>query len=130
MAKAKRPKLYWGPKGAWALPKALMEHSDFRELSPSATKVLMMLGCQYRGKNNGDLAATVTMMKSWGCMAKGTLAKALRELLERRLIYKTRHHRRGEDGAKPALYALSWCEIDACPGKQLDEVSYAKRSLK
>ncbi len=125
-----KPKLIWGPKGAWSLPKAIMEHSDFRELSPSATKVLMVLGCQYNGKNNGDLAATVTMMKSWGGMAKGTLAKALRELQEKRLIYKTRYHRRGEDGAKPALYALSWCDIDSCPGKQLDEVSYAKRSLR
>ena len=129
MAKVKH-KLDWGPRGALALPKSLMELRDFRELTPSATKVLMALGCQYNGRNNGDLAATKTMMKSWGGMAKGTLARALRELQERRIIYKTRHHRRGQDGAKPALYALSWADIDPCPGKQLDEVSYAKRSLR
>ena len=112
------------------LPKALMEHPDFRELSPSATKVLMVLGSQYNGRNNGDLAATATMLVSWGGMAKGTLARSLRELQARRIIYKTRYHRRGVDGAKPTLYGLSWVDIDPCTGKQLDEVSYAKRSLR
>ena len=126
----RKPKLDCGLKGFLALPRALMEHPDFRELTPSATKVLMVLGCQYNGKNNGDLAATATMMKPWGGMAKGTLAKALRELQARRIIYKTRYHRRGADGAKPTLYALSWLDIDPCPGKQLDEVSYAQRSLR
>lgn len=126
----RKPKLEWGVKGALALPKALMEHPDFRELSPSATKVLMLLGCQYNGRNNGDLAATATMMEAWGGMAKGTLAKALRELQAKRLVYKTRYHRRGVDGAKPTLYALSWVDIDPCNGKQLDDVSYARRSLK
>lgn len=128
MARGKT-KLDWGPKGAWVLPKSLMEHSDFRELTPSATKVLMALGCQYNGRNNGDLAATANTLKAWGGMAKGTLARALRELQERRIIYKTRNHQKGADGAKPALYALSWVEINPCPGKQLDEVSHARRSL-
>jgi len=129
MAKAK-PKLDWGPGGAWVLPKALMEQPDFRELSPSATKVLMVLGHQYNGRNNGDLAATATMLSAWGGMAKGTLAKALRQLQESRIIYKTRHHRRGVDGAKPTLYALAWVDIDPCPGKELDEVRYAKRTVR
>lgn len=53
MAKVKH-KLDWGPRGALALPKSLMELRDFRELTPSATKVLMALGCQYNGRNNGD----------------------------------------------------------------------------
>jgi len=104
MAKRK-PRLNWGPKGAWVLPKALMEQPDFRQLTPAAIKVLMLLGSQYNGRNNGDLAATVTMLKQWGGMAKGTLAKALRDLLERRIIYKTRYHRKTVDGAKPSLQA-------------------------
>ena len=57
---SKKPKLNWGPKGAWVLPKSLMEHSDFRELTPSAMKILMVLGSQYNGRNNGDLSATKT----------------------------------------------------------------------
>jgi len=116
----KRVTLDWGSKGAWVIPKELMEHSDFRHLSPSATKVLMVLGCQFRGRNNGDLAATYTMLSDWGGMAKGTLARALRELQKRDLIIKSREHRRGRDGAKPALYALTWLPIDDCPGKGLE----------
>lgn len=106
--------------GALSLPKALMAQADFRDLSPSALKVLMVLGYQYNGRNNGDLAATHTMMESWGGMAKATLAGALKELQERNLITRTRQHNRSRDGARPTLFALSWEGIDQCPGKDLE----------
>ncbi len=113
------------------IPKALMEHSDFRELKPSAMKVLMVLGCQYNGRNNGDLSATKKTMKSWGGMAEGTLARALRELREANLILCTRASYRRRDGQKCALYALTWLPIDPCPGKGLEvnDTLKAKRSL-
>lgn len=130
MAK-KKPKLDWGPMGAAAIPKALMAHSDYRELSGSARKVLDLLTYQYNGRNNGNLAATHTMMADWGGMAKGTLASALRELVDRNLIVKSRGHDRSKDGAKPALYALSWNAVDECPGKHLElaPTTTAKRKL-
>lgn len=121
MAKKKRASVST-PGGFFALPKLLMEHSDFRELTPSALKVLMVLAGQYNGKNNGDLSATHSMMADWGGMAKATLAKALRELQERQLIEKTRQNRHGREGARCALYALTWQPIDECPGKDLDAV--------
>jgi hypothetical protein len=129
---ARKPKLAWGPKGYLALPKALMEHPDFRELSTRATKVLMRLCSQYNGKNNGDLAATVKMMESWGGMAKGTLAAALTELRERNLIIKSRTHYKGRDGARPTLYAITWVPIDPCTGKGLDidDTDKAPRTLR
>ncbi|MGE6606617.1 hypothetical protein ACQKE4_08850 [Halomonas sp. NPDC076908] len=108
------------PGGFLALPKLLMEQRDFRELSPSALKVLMVLGSQYNGRNNGDLSATHSMMEDWGGMAKATLAKALRELQDRELIVKTRENRHGREGARCALFALTWQTIDDCPGKDLD----------
>lgn len=131
MAK-KKPKLDCGPKGYWALPKALMEHPDFCELTPSAIKVLMVLGRQYNGMNNGDLSATKTTMKSWGGMADGTLARALRELRGANLILCTRTSYRRRDGQKCALYGLTWLPIDPCPGKGLEvkDTLNAKRSLK
>ena len=130
MAK-KKPKLDWGPKGDWVLPKSLMEHHDFRELPPSAMKVLMVLGSQYNGNNNGDLSATKTTMKSWGGMAEGTLATALRKLREANLILCTRTSYRHRDGQKCALYALTWLPIDPCPGKGLEvkDTATAKRKL-
>lgn len=128
---SKKPKLNWGPKGAWVLPKSLMEHSDFRELTPSAMKILMVLGSQYNGRNNGDLSATKTTVKSWGGMAEGTLAKALRELREANLILCTRASYRRRDGQKCALYALTWLPIDPCIGKGLEvkDTAIAKRKL-
>ncbi|MCL7939157.1 hypothetical protein M8009_02400 [Halomonas sp. ATCH28] len=110
------------PGGFLALPKLLMEQDDFRELSPSAMKVLMVLGSQYNGRNNGDLSATHSMMRDWGGMAEGTLSKALKELQDRKLIVKSRENRRGREGARCALYALTWQTIDDCPGKDLDLV--------
>jgi hypothetical protein len=80
----------------------------------------MVLGSQYNGRNNGNLAATKTMLDDWGGMAPATLAKSLRELQERNLIVKSREHYKGRDGARPALYALAWENIDDCPGKMLD----------
>lgn len=119
MAKKKRGQAHT-PGGFLALPHRLMEQRDFRELSPSALKVLMVLGSQYNGRNNGNLSATHSMMEDWGGMAKATLAKALRELLERNLISKTRENRHGREGARCALFALTWHAIDDCPGKDLE----------
>ncbi|MGQ7244428.1 hypothetical protein ACUN9V_13340 [Salinicola sp. V024] len=121
MTKKKRDRVS-APGGFLALPKLLMEQRDFRELSPSALKVLMVLGSQYNGRNNGNLAATHSMMDGWGGMAKATLAKSLRELQDRNLISKTRDNRHGREGARCALFALTWHTIDDCPGKDLDVV--------
>jgi len=125
MAKKKAPQVDWGPMGAFVLPKALMAHPDFRELSPSALKVLMVLGYQYNGRNNGNLAATHTMLEAWGGMAEATLSRALKELQERELIIKTRTHYKGRDGARPALYGLTWIPIHECPGKNLEVAATA-----
>ena len=116
----KKHKVHWGPAGAFAIPRLLMDSKDFRELSGSARKVLDVLGYQYNGNNNGNLAATHSMMNDWGGMAKATLAKSLQELQQRELIIKTRENYRGRDGARCALYALAWAPIDECPGKMLE----------
>ncbi|MDN3523520.1 hypothetical protein [Halomonas ramblicola] len=119
MAK-KKPKVDWGPMGAFSIPKRVMDLEDFRTLSPSAKTVLLALGFQYNGKNNGNLSATHNTMQEWGGMAKATLAKSLRELQDRNLIMKTRQNQHGREGARCALYAFTWAPIDDCPGKMLD----------
>lgn len=122
MAKRK-PKTDWGPMGAFALPRRLMYRPEFENLSPKATKVLLVLGKAYNGRNNGNLAATESIMVTNGRMDKKTLASALRELLDCGLIIKTREPRKGskETGmARCALYGLAWVVIDECPGADLD----------
>lgn len=105
-------------KGAFlALPHALLSHPDFRNLSGSALKVLIQLGSQYNGKNNGDLSASFTQAKKWGMNSRTTLAKALRELQERNLIVCTREGRFINPGGLCSLYAVTWKPIDECGGK-------------
>ncbi|MDI5987028.1 helix-turn-helix domain-containing protein [Halomonas sp. M4R5S39] len=116
MAKRSIAKTKW-QGGYLALPKVVMEDDDFRSLPPSSLKVLMALACQYNGKNNGDLSATHSTMKAWGGMSHTTLGKALKHLQERRLVVKTRDALIGREGARCALYALSWQPIDPCDGK-------------
>jgi hypothetical protein len=105
------------PGGHVRLPQVVMQNSDFMRLTPSAVKVLMVLVSQYRGKNNGDLSATQKTMQEWGGMAPATLAKALRELQESRLIVKTRDAYIGREGPRCNLFAITWQPIDICGGK-------------
>lgn len=100
-----------------ALPHAVMESEEFKKLSGSETKVLLMLAKQYKGKNNGDLSATFTQAKEYGIKSQETLSKALKRLLEVELIQKTREGLFLNPGGQCALYAVTWQAIDDCCGK-------------
>lgn len=99
------------------LPHAVMDSADFRALSGSALTVLMCLLRQYRGNNNGDLSAAFSNVSEWGIGSKSTLAKALTELQDRKLILRTREGRFMKPGGCCALYALTWQPIHECAGK-------------
>lgn len=99
------------------LPFALMDSDDFRSLSGSATKVLMCLMRQYRGRNNGDLSAAFSLAGRWGIGSKSTLANALKELMACNLIVRTRNSQFTNPGGRCSLYALAWLPIDECGGK-------------
>lgn len=99
------------------LPHAVLDSLDLRNLSGSATKVLLMLCRQYRGNNNGDLSAPFSNASQWGIGSKSTLAKAIRELEAANLICRTRTAIFQNPAAKCSLYALTWLGIDECKGK-------------
>ena len=97
-----------------ALPHAVLDSENFRTLSPRATKLLIDLAAQYRGANNGDLAATWTALRSRGWNSKDQIDKARLELLERGWIVVCKQ---GMRPRTPTLYALTWRGIDDCGGK-------------
>lgn len=101
-------------KGHLHLPKALMELDDFKRLSPKATKLLVDLGSQYNGYNNGDLCLALKLMKLRGWNSNDSLHKAKQELVDRDLITLTKQ---GGLGMGPNLYALTWQPIQECGGK-------------
>lgn len=99
--------------GFFALPHRVLDSISYRTASAQAVKLLNDIGGQYRGSNNGDLAASWKVMQPLGWKSRDTLGRALRELLELGLIEKTR-----QGGLHCCnLYALTWRAIDECDGK-------------
>ena len=95
------------------LPLHVLDHERFRNLSGRATKLVIDIAAQYRGNNNGDLCAPLSVMRRRGWTSSDQLHKAKRELIEKEVIILTR-----QGGLNKAnLYALSWFQIDECNGK-------------
>ena len=95
------------------IPHHVVNHENFRTLSPRATKLLIDLLAQFRGYNNGDLAATLKMMQERGWNSSDQLNKAKNELVDRDIIWVTRQGGRN----KACLYAVTFFPIDECKGK-------------
>ncbi|MGH8041286.1 MAG: hypothetical protein ACREPN_04490 [Rudaea sp.] len=95
------------------LPVAVLDSPAYCGLSFKSRALLNDLGAQFRGNNNGDLAAPWSWMKRRGWKSKDTLRRALLELLAVGLIEQTR-----QGGLHcPTLYAFTWLPIDECGGK-------------
>lgn len=96
-----------------ALPHAVLESPNYPLLSAHAVKLLCDMGAQFKGKNNGDLSATWSLMNKRGWKSRDTLDRALSELLHFGLIERTR-----QGGMHQcSLFALTWRAIDDCKGK-------------
>lgn len=91
----------------------VIQSENFRNLTSKAVKLLVDIGSQYRGINNGDLCASWTIMEEKGWKSRATLHAALNELLYYGFIVKTRQGGRNRCN----LFALSWDAIHDCDGK-------------
>lgn len=98
------------------LPHSMMQSPTFFALSGAAMKMLLFLAAQYNGRNNGDLAATKAMVEAAGVCAGSKAKELLSQLEDAGFIVQTRH------GIKKQchLYAITWCGIDTCAGKNLE----------
>lgn len=112
MAKKNGP--YKTYKGHFSLPAVLLAHKDFKTLSAKATKLLIDLGSQFNGYNNGDFCITLSIMKHRGWCSNDSLTKAKKELLAADLIFQTRQ---GGLNMGPNLYCITWQPIHECKGK-------------
>ena len=123
----KEKKKNWSGLTFLALPHIVLDHKDFIGLSKRALKLLIDISSQYRGKNNGDLCASFSVMQKRGWSSNDQLRKALDELIEQNFIILTR-----QGGRKnPSLYAISWQPIDDCGGKlDIKETKLAPRSFR
>ena len=101
------------------LPFPVINSQDFQSLSPVSLKVLIFLAAQFNGSNNGDLSAPFSRVKVWSIKSEATLCKALKELMAKNIITRTRDPTRDRKNphGQCALYALNWHPIDECKGK-------------
>ena len=102
------------------VPRIVMDNPDYINLSYSARAALFELARQYRPGNNGDLTLAWGVMGKRGFRSRETLRKIADELLQAKLIKRTREGRFINPGGVCALYALVWLPIDECPGKGLE----------
>ena len=115
-------------KGFLHLHRTMLETQDFISLKGNSIKLLIDLGYQYNGYNNGDLCASLSVMRKRGWNSNQQLAKALKELLERNLIVQTKQ---GGLNLGPNLDAITWQPIDECGGKlDANPTTVAPRSFR
>ena len=100
--------------GFFSLPNKLLACEDFISLKGNSIKMLIDIGSQYKGRNNGDLCASLSVLRSRGWNSNQQITKALKELLDKNLIMLTRQ---GGFNMGPNLYAITWQPIDECGGK-------------
>ena len=93
-----------------AIPVEVLQSDATRTLSNASFRVLIAIAAQYRGRNNGDLAMTRSIAKTFGINRQENLVTALAELQERELIVKTRQG--GKKPLGPTLYAVTWQRVD------------------
>jgi hypothetical protein len=96
-----------------AIPHAVQDSANWRACGGTAIKLLCDLARQYRGNNNGDLCASMSILKPKGWTSPETVTFALRELRHYGLIVLTRQG----SLLAASLYALTWHAIDECGGK-------------
>lgn len=101
---------------AFILPVSLLQHENFKRLSPHGCKLLLDLGRQYSGFNNGHLCAAPSVLMQVGWKSKATVLEAISECEHYRLLLKTRQGGRN----RANLYALTWWRIHAKPNAHLD----------
>ena len=95
------------------VPAHVLNSEQFRGLSYMAKALLLDIGAQFRGRNNGDLNATFSTMEKRNWKSKDTLHKAKQELIDARLLVLTRQGGKNQC----SLFAFGWQGIDECGGK-------------
>ena len=97
----------------FGVPLSITDSKAYFSLNSWSAKLILDLGCQYNGYNNGDLCAPYSLMQHRGWNSPSTLNKALKDLQEKGFITLSRQG--GKNRCN--LYAVTWAAIDECKGK-------------
>lgn len=97
-----------------SIPHRVQDSDNWRHASGTAIKLLCDIARQFNGRNNGDLCASLSVLKQRGWSSPETVSRALRELRHYGFITLTRQ---GGLDLGASLYALTWHPIHECGGK-------------
>lgn len=96
-----------------AVPHAILESPEWAALTAFEVKLLLDVYGQFNGKNNGALSAAWTLMRPRGWHSESTLNRALRGLLDKGFLLKTRQGGKN----RCSFFAVTWREVHDCNGK-------------
>ena len=108
------------PGGFAGVPRIVMGATDYHGLSFKAKALLLDLSYQFKGANNGNLTAALSVLRHFGWSRSATISAAIQELMAANLVIRTREGRFVNPGARCALYGVTWQPINECPSADLD----------
>lgn len=96
-----------------AIPVSVLDCQAYLALSHPAKSLLIEIARQYVRDNNGRLLASRAYLAKRGWNSADTITRALRELIDARLIHQTV---KGHRPNKASWFAITWMTLDRLPG--------------
>ena len=93
---------------AFIIPLSCLRHENMLRLSRHGCKLLLDLGRQYTGFNNGYLCVTPSLLLKQGWSSATTIWEAVAECEHYGLLVKTQQGGRN----RPSYYAITWRKIN------------------
>jgi hypothetical protein len=115
-----------------AMPYVVLDSAAYLNLSHPAKALLMEIARQCNRDNNGRLLASRAYLAKRGWKSADTITRAVRELMDAKLIHQTVQ---GHRPNKASWYAVTWRILDRIPGYDagaaacFERGSYAKHTL-
>jgi hypothetical protein len=93
------------------IPCEVIHSENWAHASKPCRALIVDVASQYQGHNNGDLTASITVLRPLGWTSPGTIKALLREATYYGLLVQTRQ---GGLLIGASLYALGWKPVNAC----------------
>jgi hypothetical protein len=109
--------------GYLCLPWQVLNSAAYRSATHTERSLLIDIGRQYSGNNNGMLVSCMKYLRGLGWNSHDTVTRNLRHLIERGLLMETR---KGGFPNKAAWHALTWYDLDVMHGLDIDHTKYKR----
>ncbi|GCL61023.1 hypothetical protein AQPW35_01040 [Rubrivivax pictus] len=104
-----------------ALPHVVLQSPGWAQAGHTARSLLIDIACQYTGRNNGRLVATLDHLSRQGWKSPAVIGQARQELIACGLLAEVR---KGGFPNRAAWHALTWLALDQSDGLDFSPRSY------